>query len=445
VVSLCYHRSVVILSRFLRWRDVDPRGRPFDASVGRVIAERILKRAAATPRVDRDDLEAEIDRALVGEYGAWAAGWNWAASEPGSGGPVRAWCCPRDSLLRKGEKADPHRSVARVVAALEDWRAFLEELVAQFVLIDEATRDEPLARATEHAAARLLPLILERTDAEDAWYSTFAHVLTWYLEARAVPAECVGAIVHETISGRFASWTAPEAALAETTFTELGQVVAAAEAAARDAREDITSDSVAEWLAVREKAFSHPPSALRRTPVEADGHRRYIEGRENARDPQRARRMSDALTSVRAAATSGVPLDFAELARLQRIVLEEPTADFRGGDAFAKQGREAYRLTPDIRPRFEQCLEQAGDRLASPAIRAARVYLDVCFFHPFADGNARAARLALDYVLTAERLALHSMEPVVVVARAANDWNGAWCLAYVIELLLGLPESAAPT
>jgi Fic/DOC family len=30
----------------------------------------------------------------------------------------------------------------------------------------------------------------------------------------------------------------------------------------------------------------------------------------------------------------------------------------------------------------------------------ARVPFDVCFYHPFPDGNARAARLALDHVLT---------------------------------------------
>ena len=70
---------------------------------------------------------------------------------------------------------------------------------------------------------------------------------------------------------------------------------------------------------------------------------------------------------------------------------------------------------------------------------AARVYLDVCYFHPFVDGNARAARLALDHVITRAGLAQHAVEPLFVVARAADDGRGAWGLAYSIEYLLGRP------
>ena len=70
-------------------------------------------------------------------------------------------------------------------------------------------------------------------------------------------------------------------------------------------------------------------------------------------------------------------------------------------------------------------------------MRAARVYLDVCFFHPFADGNARAARLALEHVLTSEGFALHTADPVFVVGRSAEDARGAWCFALVIDHLIG--------
>ncbi|MGW6646680.1 Fic family protein [Streptomyces iakyrus] len=43
--------------------------------------------------------------------------------------------------------------------------------------------------------------------------------------------------------------------------------------------------------------------------------------------------------------------------------------------------------------------------------RAARVYLDVCFFHPFDDGNARAAFLTLVFVLAREGIALDRVSP----------------------------------
>ncbi|WP_189912906.1 Fic family protein, partial [Streptomyces albogriseolus] len=41
--------------------------------------------------------------------------------------------------------------------------------------------------------------------------------------------------------------------------------------------------------------------------------------------------------------------------------------------------------------------------------RAARAYLDICFFHPFDDGNARSAFLALVFVLAREGVALEAV------------------------------------
>jgi hypothetical protein len=67
------------------------------------------------------------------------------------------------------------------------------------------------------------------------------------------------------------------------------------------------------------------------------------------------------------------------------------------------------------------------------------VYLDVCCFHPFEDGNARAARLALDHVVTRAGLGLHAVEPLFVVARSAGDADGAWSLAWLVEYLVGVP------
>ena len=43
--------------------------------------------------------------------------------------------------------------------------------------------------------------------------------------------------------------------------------------------------------------------------------------------------------------------------------------------------------------------------------------MDICFFHPFENANARAARLALEYVLTANGLALVAAEPVFLFPR----------------------------
>jgi hypothetical protein len=73
----------------LRWADVDPRAHAFDAAVARTVAEAVLDETL-TDSINRNALEAALDRALIGAFGAWAVGWCWAASEPGCGGPVRA-------------------------------------------------------------------------------------------------------------------------------------------------------------------------------------------------------------------------------------------------------------------------------------------------------------------------------------------------------------------
>jgi hypothetical protein len=53
--------------------------------------------------------------------------------------------------------------------------------------------------------------------------------------------------------------------------------------------------------------------------------------------------------------------------------------------------------------------------------RACRAYLDVCFFHPFIDGNGRAARLAFDFVLSRTRCRFDMVTPLFCVLRPAGD------------------------
>ncbi|WSD11282.1 Fic family protein [Streptomyces hirsutus] len=48
--------------------------------------------------------------------------------------------------------------------------------------------------------------------------------------------------------------------------------------------------------------------------------------------------------------------------------------------------------------------------------RAARTYLDILFFHPFEDGNARAAMSALAFVLAREGVLLDQVHPLQTTA-----------------------------
>lgn len=67
-------------------------------------------------------------------------------------------------------------------------------------------------------------------------------------------------------------------------------------------------------------------------------------------------------------------------------------------------------------------------------MRAARVYLDVCFFHPFDDGNARSAFLAALFVLARENMVLTSVGSLRRFSLYAADPQDAAWLAQEIEM-----------
>lgn len=425
----------------LPFTEVDPRGRTFDADDARAAVTSLVTAASGgdqtsvslVPGWDRDRLEAAITSVLVDCFGPWAAGFSWTATEPGGGGPVHEYCCSGHSLLPDGDR-DAQASVERVLAALEDFRLFLLELVTRFELLHHATALMSTERSVEHAAAQLLPFVVQRTDSQDAWSSTFAIILTWYLESTGRDRARIESVVAQTISGRFDSWVAPTSTLGAAAATALGHAVAAAEESAALK----TVDAVTEWASIRGAAFrsaTYPYSI----PVVWDGHRRYIERVEVNRDPERAGRLICALESCRASAHRGDVLTFDLLASWQSIVLG-CDAPFREADAIAKQGRERYPIDSSTRKMFDGYLIEANDSTQSVYARATRAYLDICFTHPFNDGNARAARLALDFVLFREGFLLRAVEPIFVVSRASNDIDGARSLAWLVGYFAGQVE-----
>lgn len=433
----------------LRWSDVSPSEHPFDPAELDGIVDPLVRAAAelsvehgrrhpldpdltAPPSVarERELLALHLDRALTARFGAWINGWMWAASEPGGGGPVREWCCARDSLrLRDRDKVA--ESIAQVKRAVRDWRASLEELERRFTQLEIAGLDLDVPRAAEHAAVELATWAVERTNATDAWYATFATALRWYLERRGDDDEAIGETLVEVSSGVFRSWVAPDEATLTKAASQIRDALIAQEASLR-----AEPDVLARWIAAREKAFTDA-SALpsRRAPVLRDGHLAYVDVHDAARDTDRATQMREAIAAARTSATSSEPLTLERLAAWTSLALGRP-ATLRTTDAYAKRGRERYGMRSKLGAEVEAALAQASGRDAV-LVRAARVYLDVCAFHPFDDGNARAARLALDHVLTSSGLALHVAEPVFLLARPTAAPNGAWWLVHLLARVVG--------
>ncbi|MEU7647207.1 Fic family protein [Streptomyces huasconensis] len=194
------------------------------------------------------------------------------------------------------------------------------------------------------------------------------------------------------------------------------------------------ADSLAIWLRVRrETDWRHAP-ALRRVPPSSDGFQAWCEGPVRRRDPVRAERLLAAHAVARSDAARRAPLTFALLAGWQREVLGVREVPFRVTDAHAKAGRERYGLTPRTQADFAACLREATTAGLPLAARAARVYLDVAFFHPFTDGNARAALLTLVHVLAREDVVLSQVGPLQTT-RYADDPTGAADLATLIGVL----------
>lgn len=194
------------------------------------------------------------------------------------------------------------------------------------------------------------------------------------------------------------------------------------------------TDSLSVWLRVRREADWHHAPVLQSVPPDRDGFRSWCEGPVRRRDPIRAERLLAAHALAREDAVRRTPLDFALLAGWQREVLAATGAPFRVSDAYAKAGRERYGLTPHTQADFDSCLRETTDPDIPLAARAARAYLDVAFFHPFTDGNGRAALLTLVYVLAREDIVLPEVGPLQTT-RYADDPAGAADLATRIGVL----------
>ena len=102
---------------------------------------------------------------------------------------------------------------------------------------------------------------------------------------------------------------------------------------------------------------------------------------------------------------------------------------FRAGPAFARAGRVSYGWTPDLEGRFRARLEE---RLPDPILEGIRLYLELIYVHPFADGNARAARLALEHALRSGGLPTPELEGLVRTPKPAGHPTRPWELTRLL-------------
>ncbi|QOV40776.1 Fic family protein [Streptomyces ferrugineus] len=451
---------VELAPRFLTWDDVDPARHPFDsASAPQVVrslgpARRVPRRpdvAFGDPAMSAwswDEGQPWADamsHALAEHYGRWTVGWRWSHDEGDfDGGPVGNWCCPRDSITT------PEETLARVVAALCEWREWLESLAGWFQTYPLVLADVQDQRILwERAAQNLILHVTDRTGCGSGWHGHCHQVLTWFLSHWGLAPDLAQELVEQAIGGRFESWTGPDPVLVEDVAEQL----------ALSLRPDDgerpavpVPDHLERWLAVRETApWQDAPDGGGDGPVtpSCDGAAEDIRAFDGALDPARAQGLLAALELLRADAARGALLDFELLRSWQRHVLSTPQPPpFRDLPAFAKGGRERYGIGPDTRARLDTCLAESAYDAERPlplTARAARAYLDVCFFHPFDDGNARSAFLALIFVLAREGVALDGVSLLRRVTFQADEPQDTLTLTRYIDCHLAeTRRKAAP-
>ncbi|MGW0750017.1 hypothetical protein [Streptomyces sp. NPDC002587] len=158
--------------------------------------------------------ERQVTAVFRERYGAWTAGWNWSGP---SGGVIGSWFLASQSVTT------PQETATRAMAALLEWRAWLEYLARQFAELapPPGVSDEERSWHLERAAVRLVTIVLDFTGAESGWYGQSELAVTWFLASTGMPTDEARAAVTAAVGGRFESWTGPGRELIESVGEDL--------------------------------------------------------------------------------------------------------------------------------------------------------------------------------------------------------------------------------
>lgn len=389
----------------LTWADVSPARAPKTASLTLEAAAEVALPAVPAQRIqDRRhelDVELHIDALFRERFGGWASGWRWSMGEGSlGGGPVEGWCCPSHSIWIASDRSALDTAL-RAAAGLLSWRDWIRELADLFARSESTL---PYVEALEHRALEVVERVARRTGGEDAWYTHAHQVLAWFLESLGHPSPDIA--VTRAMKGRFESWCSPPPSELRAVALTLRDEVLRRRPGHVDAL-DVW------WRSRRETAWAAAGALRPKAAVSTDALLEHVVRHDAAIDEGRGARMFDALARMREQALTRAPLTVEMLRDWQRLVLgPDGDVSLRKHHAWAKEGRERYGVDR-LAQRLEDALADTADESLDPVATAARVHLDLCFLHPFVDGNARAARLALDFVLTRAGLTLCDPEGAV--------------------------------
>jgi hypothetical protein len=167
---------------------------------------------------------------------------------------VGSWYSPRHSVIT------PQETVARVVAALCEWRGWLESLAGWFKAYPldlAAVEDQRIL--WERAARNLILQVVDRTGHGTGWHGHCTLVLTWFPDRWHIAPDIAQDLVAQAIGGRFHSWASPDTVLVDDVAERLALSLRSDDASRPT---EPTPDHLRRWLAVRESVPGNARSAF---------------------------------------------------------------------------------------------------------------------------------------------------------------------------------------
>ena len=302
----------------------------------------------------------------------------------------------------------------------------LRDLFERHPINDKSTATD-ICSATQG----LLNYVMYATNQSDCWGESFHICLDMMFEYNQVKDIDGSFIEYVCFPYQFDSHCAPDRAVLRPFMEKFS--VDIAKRINRDLQLscDKPIDAIREWLLTREKPLTdlYPLADKASRLSGSDPHEAFVS--EFLRVDKRAG-LLDALSHGRARRQRN--LDFQLLREFSDRIHSSPegTAHFRTSRAYAKEGCEFYESNGQVFRQFTTLLAEEEDDFT---IKAAKTYLDICFFHPFEDGNGRLAEVVFEFIIKRNSYRLINAEAGKALFRSSRWSNDPYVLRNLVNLI----------
>lgn len=140
----------------------------------------------------------------------------------------------------------------------------------------------------------------------------------------------------------------------------------------------------------------------------------------------------DALREIILLAQQKENVSFENFQRVQRLIPEMKTVSFRLHPAYCDVRQERYFHFEGMEKMFSVKISKDGLDEVHPLLKMVRLCLDIIFFHPFNDGNARASILWTVFLCKQNNFPLPDLGSTLRFPFIAGNEKNYWAFASMI-------------